>query len=675
MTIASPFAVILLVVALGLIWWTVGLYRTRLGFGGLSTRGTLLVAFVGFEFLLVSVTEILSVGNHLSERNTIIAWFAIDAVLAAVLVSTAGIEPLRSGVRTLPSTTLKRAREAQPVVLITLTAVAVIVVGVLAMASLYLPNNGDSLVYHLARVSHWIQQSSAHHFATHNTAQIEFAPLHEFNMLHIQLLGGGDRLVNFAQVFGFVVCIVGASELARLLGASIEAQAGASLIFAVVPSAVLQAAGTQNDVFSAAVAVSVLVVLLSWQPGQRAWLGPALVFAVAIGLAAIVKGGVPLLIGPAVVLLVARIFLLERTASSPAKVLRWSLAIVGVIVVCIAVVAGPHLWRNYRVFNTFTGPISESAINEEFLARGAAGNIIRSVAVNFRFGDGSSGIDTVVQRAVLGISREFYELIGASQDDQRFVIGALDDAFTFGNYDYYSRTEEFGANGWHVILIVVTTVLFTVWAIRGDRRSRLPCLLIVGLFIGFIAFSASARWSLFVSRYQLALLAPWSALISIALSRVHRFLLRAVLTFLFFAVMPQLLDNSARSLVHPQVDWPSDIHAYFVHAGGDGFFVAPEDYVAARDAIASSRCDRLGIGNWILLEYPIWAGLRNAGWDGHIEDVSVQNESSVLEDKSFEPCAIIRQSVFRPVAPRAGWTDVPFGDLTVSFAPGFGPTG
>ena len=631
---------------------------------------------MGFEFLLVSVTEILSVGNHLSERNTIIAWFAIDAVLAAVLVSTAGIEPLRSGVRMLPSTTLKRAREAQPVVLIALTAVAVIVVGVLAMASLYLPNNGDSLVYHLARVSHWIQQSSAHHFATHNTAQIEFAPLHEFNMLHIQLLGGGDRLVNFAQVFGFVVCIVGASELARLLGASIEAQAGASLIFAVVPSAVLQAAGTQNDVFSAAVAVSVLVVLLSWQPGQRALARSR----------TRVRGG-------------------DRTRchrqgwcatsdwSSSGTARRsdlssrengliagqnpsnWSLAIVGLMVVCIAVVAGPHLWRNYRVFNTFTGPVSESAINEEFLARGAAGNIIRSVAVNFRFGDGSSGIDTVVQRAVLGTSREFYELIGASQDDQRFVIGALDDAFSFGNYDYFSRTEEFGANGWHVILIVVTTVLFTVWAIRGDRRSRLPCLLIVGLFIGFIAFSASARWSLFVSRYQLALLAPWSALISIALTRVHRFVLRAVLTFLFFAVMPQLLDNTARSLLDAKLDWPSDIHAYFVHAGGDNFFVAPGDYVAARDAIASSRCDRLGIGNWILLEYPIWAGLRNAGWDGHIEDVSVQNESSVLEHKSFEPCAIIRQSVFRPVAPRAGWTDVPFGDLTVSFAPGFGPTG
>ena len=80
-------------------------------------------------------------------------------------------------------------------------------------------------MYHLARVAHWIQNSSVDHYATHTTAQLELAPLQEFNMLHLHLLADTDRLDGFVQLAAFVVAIVGVSELARLLG-GVERRAG-----------------------------------------------------------------------------------------------------------------------------------------------------------------------------------------------------------------------------------------------------------------------------------------------------------------------------------------------------------------------------------------------------------------------------------------------------------------
>ena len=59
-------------------------------------------------------------------------------------------------------------------------------------------------MYHLTRVAHWIQNSSVHHYATHTTAQLELAPLHEFNMLHLHLLADTDRLDGFVQLAAFV---------------------------------------------------------------------------------------------------------------------------------------------------------------------------------------------------------------------------------------------------------------------------------------------------------------------------------------------------------------------------------------------------------------------------------------------------------------------------------------
>ena len=211
-----------------LLWGLLTIHRAKLGLGRLSARGTFVVAFLALQGVVVALTELLSLGADLRPGSLAAAWLVVAARRASGRSSGPAasrpppdVGPRRWGrARTAgrvgePPGGVGRRRRSSP------RSVVVLV----AIAWLYLPNNADSLVYHLARVAHWIQNSSVDHYATHTTAQLELAPLHEFNMLHLHLLADTDRLDGFVQLAAFVVAIVGVSELTRLLG-GVERRAG-----------------------------------------------------------------------------------------------------------------------------------------------------------------------------------------------------------------------------------------------------------------------------------------------------------------------------------------------------------------------------------------------------------------------------------------------------------------
>jgi len=77
--------------------------------------------------------------------------------------------------------------------------------------------NWDSLMYHLPRVLHWIQQQSLEPYPTHNTRQIEFAPWPAFVITHLHLLNGNDYLDNLVQWSAMVICVFVASYIAQQL--------------------------------------------------------------------------------------------------------------------------------------------------------------------------------------------------------------------------------------------------------------------------------------------------------------------------------------------------------------------------------------------------------------------------------------------------------------------------
>jgi hypothetical protein len=651
-------------------WGLLTIHRAPLGLSRLSVRGTAVVAFLAFQCVLVALTELLSLGDDLRPGPLAAAWLLVTLACIGTLLWTGGAATAAAWIRDGGLGRVRRAASASSAsVRIGVAVLGGIAVVLVVIAWLYLPNNADSLVYHLTRVAHWIQNSSVHHYATHTTTQLELAPLHEFNMLHLHLLADTNRLDGFVQLAAFVVAITGATELARLLGASSEVQVVTALIAATIPSAILEAPSTQNNLFAASIGVGLLVIVLAWEP-----LGGLVVPAIALGLTAgltlLSKGTLAPLVGPVVLALAARIALVEARQSSWRVLGRRAAVVVTVGAACALLVAGPFFKRNHDLFGSFAGPATEITVNSAVSERASAANVVRSVAANFRIGDGRDGLDSMTSRFVLDALRPVHRWIGAPTDDPAFSIGGPVDVFEHGDFSELERNEDYGANPWHMLLMAFAGVALIVRWARGDQGARLPVFIGFGLGVGFVAFASTTRWSLYATRYQLPVLMLSAPLIALALAGVHRVVMRAVAVLLVVVSLPLLLDSSTRPLLD-RLDPTSDLDPYFApRPDGDVLPFAAADFVELRDALVATGCTRVGVANAITFEYPLWVGLEHAGWTGELRSIDVRNASGALEQSDFEPCATIRQRFWNPpFEPAEGQVETEFGELTLSVDP------
>jgi 4-amino-4-deoxy-L-arabinose transferase-like glycosyltransferase len=124
------------------------------------------------------------------------------------------------------------------------------------------PNNPDSMVYHLAKVGHWIQNKSLAPWMTpclHQTIypfNVEIGSLWSMVFLHRDLLAG---FVQWTAAGAAMVSIFG---LARLLGFARPRALFASLVFLTLPMIALQATTTQTDLTVGAMAAAAVFLLL-----------------------------------------------------------------------------------------------------------------------------------------------------------------------------------------------------------------------------------------------------------------------------------------------------------------------------------------------------------------------------------------------------------------------------
>ncbi|MET0902161.1 MAG: hypothetical protein ABWZ52_02875, partial [Acidimicrobiales bacterium] len=639
--------------------------RDRLGLGRLSARGTFVIAMVAGEAILLVLTESLSLGHHLTSGHLTIAWLLVTIAAAGGVIRSNGIGLARAWVRGGGLERTAGAITGRPVVLVGLIGLVLIGAVLVLTAWWYPPNNADSLAYHLVRVEHWIQERSIAHYASHYLAQLEYTPLHEFNMLHLHLLAASDRLDGFVQLAAFVVCVVGAAEIARFLGGRAEVQLLTAVIAASTPSLVLEATSTQNNLFPAALALGAVLIVLAWEP-LRSPVLPGIVLGLGVGLMALGKGSAIPLVAPIIVAFGLRIAVTEARTVPFATAARRLLLVAGVAGVAALLVVGPFEKRNHDLLGSFTGHDTERTLNDEVTLRWAVANSIRNVALHFRIGDGSGGFDTETSELALRAMGSLYDATGAPRNSGHADYGFGHDPFELRDYSDYERNEDYGASPWLVLLLIVTAPSLLLRARRGGAPAVSAAIALVAGVVGFLAFSATTRWTPYGARYVMPLLVLAPPLVAVALAAVHRNLLRFVAAALVLAGLPSLLDSWARPVLDRR-EATNELDAYFApRPVGDAPFPAPIDYLAVRDAVVASGCGQLGVGSWVIFEYPLWAGLDNAGWDGKIQHVGVENESRALEDRDFEPCAIVWDSIWGgPVRPVDGMVQLEYGDLTL----------
>ena len=575
-------------------------------------RASILSAAIVWGVALTAITEGLSVFRLLSFGWVLAAWLALVAALA---------------LNRLPHRLVACDAQAEvPMVgrcWPALAGVAVIVsaLGVIAVAAP--PNTLDSMVYHMPRVAHWIQNSSVAHYPTHTLRQLHLAPWAEFAILQPQILSGGDRLANLIQWLAMLGSLVGVSLIAQQLGGNARCQILAVIVCVTIPMGLLQASGTQNDYVVSFWLVCFVYYCRAFvrHEGRTGDATDAWWMGASLGLAALTKATAYIFALP---FLMRTIFDRGwRRGKPPSRT-------IAIIAFAVVMLNAGHSWRNIRIYGSPLGPGHEGPFiyaNEVFGLPALVSNAVRNMALHS--GTPNERINAVLERGVGWLHGQ----LGAEINDSKTTW-----LYTTFHVAWPRAHEDLTGNLVHSVLIAVSCTMLLM--IRALRR-RLDLLAYAGaLIVSFLLFVLYLKWQPWHSRLHLPLFVLWAPVIAVIWGQYRRGVCILIAVLLVMSV-PWVVYNNSRPLLGPDT--------VISRSRGDQYFSnrmdLREPYAAAMRKLRDLGCSKIGLWLPEQPEYPIWvlAGQEGGGTRGRIEHIGVSNESarslSQVGD-AFDPCAI-----------------------------------
>lgn len=634
---------------------------TFAGRGGI--RQAFLYAAVGYTLTLVAATELLSLGGLL-RLGPVAGFWAAAALLAGLYV-------WRYTDRRAALAAFRGAWAQCGAARLELVGAAIVLAVVLLIALAAPPNDPNSMGYHLPRVAQWMQQGSIGHFPASYLAQLFHPPLAEWNILHLQILSGGDRFANLPQWFALAGCGLTASLLARELRQGLAVQALAAVIAVTLPVGILLGSNSANDLvvsFWLLAFVLFAVQYLRKTGGERT-AERLLLCGLALGFVLLTKGTGYVYALPAAALLL--LYGLARSRGWRPR-LRLGAAAAAIVALALLLNAG-HYARNYALFGDPLRPadIGYSHLNEPVNLAALGSNLVRNSALHWALPSAAANDATLE-----AVRRVFGETIDT-------IPGATLGLSLFEARLIFWMTGTKAGNFVHFWLLAAA-VLAILALRRRWQFNPLTALLAGAVLVGALTFSALLQFEQFNARYHTPLFmlgAPVAAVfINAAAARIPRWPLswprlpagfrRTSITAgaLLLLAVPWLLFNSWRPLISldgpafsrpyesiPYRYYPSVLAAPRAEMYFNSHPEAIPAYRAAVNFITANNPDAVGLhiaeGQY---EYPIWALFREADAEmprlGHI---GMDNTSRQLMEPGFAPPYILstRGAAHRPEFP------------------------
>jgi len=216
-----------------------------------SFRRSLISAAILVFFFIAISTEVLGLFNLINRGAIAGSWVVFNVILIATWFRLKSIHNLtfRSIATRWLASTRDFCNELGPVT-VAMLAILASITWIVAIAAI--PNNQDSLSYHLSRLGYWIQQGNVAHYASHIERSISFSPFSEYVHLHTFLLSGSERYFQLLQWCSLAGILALVSMIIRLFSSSSAAWHTAALriglcFAATLPIVVLESMTTQND--------------------------------------------------------------------------------------------------------------------------------------------------------------------------------------------------------------------------------------------------------------------------------------------------------------------------------------------------------------------------------------------------------------------------------------------
>lgn len=584
-------------------------------------RTLFLSSAVVWGIIITAITELLTLQRALTLATLVVSWAVVTLGVALIAARHASLSHTRPGSMFKPPPLLALA-VSLPIVAILLVTAFIATVG--------WPNQWDTMVYHLSRVDHWVQNRSVVFYPTHIVRQLFSPPWAEYAILHLTVLGGDERFANLPQWFSMLGSLIGVSLIAKHMGVSPLGQLFSALFCATIPMGILQASGTQNDYVTAFWLVCLTDALIMLQR-QQASDAHALRAGASLGLALLTKGTAYIFVGPSLLALLLPGLMFHFTrAARPAAL----------IIVVVLALNTPHYVRNLDTFGFFLGPrnlgsateVNDNLANETFSPPILISNLVRNVAIHV--GTPLPTFNTLIEKVI----EKWHTWLGSDVNDPRSTRLYPEDRFKIvGTSSDPDRT----GNPIHLLLIISVTV--TVTLSREVRRYGILWPYVLALGGAFVLFGSLLKWQPWHSRLHLPLFVLWSPAVGLIYELREKLLIVAALVMTLCAWPPLV-----HSYLHPLLGERSVLRTSRM----DQYFpfrpTLKADYIGAAEFLHSRGCAEVGLLlRWDDLEHPLWALLPEV-WAGRgrLEHVGVTNSSARLESRlrPFAPCAVVAVS-------------------------------
>lgn len=450
----------------------------------ISSAVTSVLFYVGYIY---TVNELLSLFDLITNISILLSWIVFDLALAVWCIA------LVRGNKKETKEWLDRKRCLIKKNRVSVTIMALLSVIVVYIALKTVPNNWDSLSYHLPRIIFWLKQGSVKHFATNDTRMLGSPPLKEFVDLHVYaLMSNNDSLLNLTQAFSYLINVGFVALLAKEVGISKKGRIAAAALYAATPIAVAEAFTTQNDQF-ATVFVLIFAILCARMFKRIDVIGinkKTTLSLIAVGVCA----AFTYLAKPSgMFMLVAfglGLFVLAILKRKKIPILLFCCACV---VTSAGVVVLPEMARNIQTYGSVVDPWQgPGQIASTLDPRLLAVNVLKNIGTNITYSLSPRAM-ALWERVVGKIA----SILSVDKNDPRIAERGMpyalqvDQASEYG-YDTASSPLQSAI----IIGMAVVGVVVSV-----SKKKRITCFELCA-YLGFFLMLSFIKWELFMARYM-----------------------------------------------------------------------------------------------------------------------------------------------------------------------------
>ena len=338
-----------------------------------------------YSFFVWGITEILST-VHILRVSSIRLLYMFTVGIFIYWLWTCNKKKCDNGIRkeNVKEYFLKLTKERQSLEIFLIVSVVFLAGIMFLLSATIVPNNWDSMTYHLARVANWIQNASVQYYPTNIPRQLYYSGFTEYFILHICLLFKNDQFVNLVQWFGYIISALMIYKIARKMNVRRMTSVFSALLFLMCPLAIAESVTTQVDLMASMwVLIFAYFVLLIGESSHPLWQKENIILvafcASSVGFSWLTKASVCFMMLPFLLWLFIRCLKNKENLSS---ILKSTLMALGIIVL----LASPGFVRNYKstgdifAFEKMAGDLLIKTINPKLLLLNTCKNLTMEMA-------------------------------------------------------------------------------------------------------------------------------------------------------------------------------------------------------------------------------------------------------------------------------------------------------